>query len=45
MLLILGDLNFNATKTLLTGDIGTILANGKTNCNNGPRKLLKNPPD
>ena len=29
----------------LTGDIGTMLANGKVICNNGPRSLLKNPPD
>ena len=37
MLLILGSLNFNATKTLSEGDIDTMLANGQTNCNNGPR--------
>ena len=45
MLLILGSLNFNYTKTLSTGDIGAMLANGKTICDNGPRSLLKNPPD
>ena len=45
LLLILGSLNFNYTKTLSTGDIGAMLANGKTICDNGPRSLLKNPPD
>ena len=45
MLLILGSLNFNYTKTLSTGDMGAMLANGKTICDNGPRSLLKNPPD